>query len=96
MEIVESLLKVIDSEAIYSMAKEAVISWAAEDSKNRDMLVTSELTFKSHKFCFKSSSLDYPFFESTYQFVKEDEELGLYRIFTSLQGEAVDDYYEIY
>ena len=96
MEIVESLLKVIDSEAIYSMAKEAVISWAAEDSKNREVLVTSKLTFKSHKFCFKSSLLDYPFFESTYQLVKEDEEFGLYRIITSLQGEAVDDYYEIY
>ena len=71
-------------------------SWAAEDEKNRELLETSELAFKSHKFCFKSSSLDYPFFESTYQFFKDDEELGLYRIFTSLQGEAVDDYYEIY
>ncbi len=96
MEIVKSLLNVIDSEAIYSMAKDAVISWASEDDENRELLMASELIFKSHKFCFKSASLDYPFFETTYGLTNENEELGMYRVFTSLEGEAVDDYYEIY
>lgn len=96
MGLVESLLKAIDSEAIFGLAKEAVNSWASEDGENRELLLSSDLVFKSNKFCFESSLVNYPYFETTYEFVKEDEELGLYRIFTSLEGEAIDDYYEIY
>ena len=96
MDILNELLSVIDEVSIDRLAKQAVANWAKEAKGDSDILLSSVLTFRSHKFCFKSSTLESPYFETTYALVKGEVELGVYKIFTNFNGEPVDDDYEIY
>lgn len=95
-KIVTTLLAKIDEVALLEIASKALTSWASENDKNRDLHIASALQLKSHKLCFKSTAVDYPYFESTYALVKDDEETGIYTLITSIDGKVIDDSYEIY
>ncbi len=96
MDIINELSNSIDSSAICAIAKQAIANWSSDHEDDKSVLSGSDLVFHSHKLCFQSASVGYPYFESTYSLLKDDKELGLYKVITSMAGEALDDYYEIY
>ena len=95
-DIVNRLLNQIDENTLLEKAIQTIAFWASEDEVHRNLLLSSTLLFKSHKFCFKSSVPGYPYFESTFDLVKDGEEIGRYTLISSTSGESLDDFFEIY
>ena len=97
MTIDKELQSIIDDVKVQFLAEEAIKSWAKEENeKNKELLKAATLKFINHKFCFKSSLVNYPYIETTFQLIVEAENMGNYRLITLLDGTIENDYYEIY
>lgn len=91
-----NLLDCIDESVLKNIAEKAIRLWAVEDQAMQRLLLSCTIELKNHKFCFKSSALDYHYFESTYDLISHGDNLGVYCLYTSVQGEVIDDYYELF
>lgn len=95
-KLIEQLQSRINEKALLEMASEALRRWASQHDENNVVPDSATLRLRSHKFCFKSSLVDYPYFESTFALVLNEEEIGRYTLISHLNGTVADDSYELY
>lgn len=78
-------------------ALQNVKQWVQNDECEIDSTITEKFRyhFKHHKLCFKHASLSYHYIETTYTISYEENEVGYYSLFTTIEGKAVDDQLEI-
>lgn len=67
--------------------------WVVGEDCEIDKTITENFQyhFKHHKLCFKHAHLSYHYIETTYSIEYEEDEVGYYSLFSTLEGEGVDD-----
>lgn len=97
MGIIVQLNRLIDDIRIQAQSESALPAWApAVENTEKDILTSSAYKFISHKLCFKSSSCNCPFIETSIGIINSGKEVGLYRLIKLLDGAEEDDYSKIH
>ncbi|TMN43023.1 hypothetical protein [Pseudoalteromonas sp. S2755] len=92
-KLVAQISLVADELGLESRAMDGAQFWVNSEDFDLESEIKSRLKFEfdSHKLCFKSDTLEYPYIETQLSVVLDDEEVGYYVLYSLLDGEAVDD-----
>ncbi len=96
-EIILELKKLAQSQKLVDHAIQSCLAWLDDEESLPSGWSPAEIKceFKSHSLCFEHSLLSYPFVVTHLRLFRNEDEVGYYKLITTLDGKVDDDYFVI-